>query len=33
MLTDHQVGIERTEVETQSLEDIFFSAIASKKEP
>jgi ABC-2 type transport system ATP-binding protein len=33
MLTDHQIGIERTEVETQSLEDIFFSAIASKKEP
>lgn len=33
LLADHQVGVERTEVETQSLEDIFFSAIASNKEP
>jgi ABC-2 type transport system ATP-binding protein len=33
MLAEHQVGIQRTEVETQSLEDIFFSAIATQKEP
>jgi ABC-2 type transport system ATP-binding protein len=33
LLADRQVPVERTEVETQSLEDIFFSAISSKKEP
>jgi ABC-2 type transport system ATP-binding protein len=33
LLTDRQVAVERTEVTTQTLEEIFFSAIASKKEP
>jgi hypothetical protein len=33
MVAEHQATIERAEVETQSLEDIFFAAIASKKEP
>lgn len=33
LLLDHQAAVERSEVETQSLEDIFFSAIAPKKEP
>jgi ABC-2 type transport system ATP-binding protein len=32
LLSEHQAVIERTEVETQSLEDIFFSAIESRKE-
>jgi len=33
LVAEHQAIIERTEIETQSLEDIFFSAIANKKEP
>jgi ABC-2 type transport system ATP-binding protein len=33
LLAERQVPIERTEVATQSLEDIFFSAISSEKEP
>jgi len=33
LLAEHQTAVERVEVETQSLEDIFFSAIASRKEP
>ena len=33
LLAERQVPIARTEVATQSLEDIFFSAISSKKEP
>jgi ABC-2 type transport system ATP-binding protein len=33
LLAEHQLAPERTEVETQSLEDIFFSALDPKKEP
>ena len=33
LLADHDATVERTEVETQSLEEIFFSAIGTKKEP
>jgi ABC-2 type transport system ATP-binding protein len=33
LLAAHQLTAERTEVETQSLEDIFFSALSPKKEP
>jgi ABC-2 type transport system ATP-binding protein len=33
LLAEHQVAADRTDVETQSLEDIFFSALAPKKEP
>jgi hypothetical protein len=33
MLAEHGAAVERNEVETQSLEEIFFSAIATKKEP
>jgi ABC-2 type transport system ATP-binding protein len=33
LLADRQVAVERTEVATQSLEDIFFSAISSHPEP
>jgi ABC-2 type transport system ATP-binding protein len=33
MLADHHLAAERTEIETQSLEDIFFSALGPKKEP
>jgi ABC-2 type transport system ATP-binding protein len=33
MLAEHGVAVERNEVETQSLEEIFFSAIATKKGP
>jgi ABC-2 type transport system ATP-binding protein len=32
LLAEHQLSAERTEVETQSLEDIFFSALTQKKE-
>ena len=32
LVAEHQATIERTEVETQSLEDIFFAAVAAKKE-